>query len=96
MSYYSELSIDTRTCGEADEDARLDARDGYRAYTREGVFAGLEAQRAATQLNSRPALTPKQRALNLHAAMMAAKQAGEIEKARALAVELKPLLGWLS
>ena len=29
MGYYSNLSIDTRTCGEADEDARLDRRDGY-------------------------------------------------------------------
>lgn len=28
MGYYSELSIDTRTCGEADEDARLDRIDG--------------------------------------------------------------------
>lgn len=29
MGYYNELSIDTRTCGQADEDARLDRRDGY-------------------------------------------------------------------
>ena len=28
MGYYSNLSIDTRTCGEADEDARQDNRDG--------------------------------------------------------------------
>lgn len=29
MGYYSELSIDTRTIGQADEDARLDRADGY-------------------------------------------------------------------
>ena len=29
MGYYNKLSLDTRTCGEADEDARQDARDGF-------------------------------------------------------------------
>lgn len=37
MGYYSELSIDTRTCGEADEDARLDRIDGMiRTHLRYG------------------------------------------------------------
>ena len=31
MSYFSDQDIDTRTCGQADEDAWLDIRDGYRA-----------------------------------------------------------------
>ena len=29
MSYHSDLAIDTRTCGQADEDTWLDIRDGY-------------------------------------------------------------------
>lgn len=45
MGYYSDLSIDTRTCGQADEDARLDRRDGYRPMTRTRVFESLAAQR---------------------------------------------------
>jgi len=28
MGYHSNLAIDTRTCGQADEDERLDKRDG--------------------------------------------------------------------
>lgn len=28
MSYIKHLALDTRTCGEADEDERLDKRDG--------------------------------------------------------------------
>lgn len=33
MGYYSELSIDTRTCGQADDDAWLDRRDGIVAQS---------------------------------------------------------------
>lgn len=51
MGYYSELSIDTRTCGEADEDARLDRRDGI--MTRPRILAALEAQRFQCQQAAR-------------------------------------------
>lgn len=43
MGYYSDLSIDTRTCGQADEDARLDRRDGI--VTRQRTFDAMAAQR---------------------------------------------------
>ena len=33
MSYIKDLALDTRTCGQADEDARLDRRDGYVSFT---------------------------------------------------------------
>jgi len=33
MSYHSNLALDTRTCGEADEDAWLDKRDGLTGST---------------------------------------------------------------
>jgi hypothetical protein len=59
------------------------------------IDAQLEAQREMAELNSRPALTPKQRAISIHSAMMAAKQAGDLDKARALANELRPLLNEL-
>lgn len=55
----------------------------------------LEAQRVGAELNSRPALSLKAQAINLYDAMMAAKAAGDLDRARALAVELKPLLGYL-
>lgn len=59
------------------------------------INADLATDRELAELNSRPALDGKAQALNLYHAMMAAKQAGEIEKARALALELKPLLSYL-
>lgn len=55
----------------------------------------LASDRASAELNARPVLTLKAQALNLYHAMMAAKLAGEITKARALAIELKPLLSYL-
>lgn len=55
----------------------------------------LASDRAAADLAARPVLTPKEQAIALHTAMMAAKHAGDITKARALAIELKPLLEWL-
>jgi len=33
MGHFNEMSIDTRTCGEADEDAWLDKRDGLTGST---------------------------------------------------------------
>ncbi|MDQ2995436.1 MAG: hypothetical protein M3R61_00045 [Chloroflexota bacterium] len=59
------------------------------------IEAQHEAQRAAAQLNSRPVLTLKARAINLYDAMMVAKAAGDLDKARALAAELTPLLSYL-
>lgn len=53
------------------------------------------AERASAELNSRPALSLRERAQSLAVAMLAAKDAGDTEKARALAIELKPLLPYL-
>jgi len=54
-----------------------------------------EAQRFQASQASRPTLDGKAQATALYHAMMAAKQAGDITKARALAIELKPLLSYL-
>lgn len=54
MSYFSEQDIDTRTCGQADEDAQLDRRDGYVRYTRPAIFAAMEAQRFNASYSARP------------------------------------------
>jgi hypothetical protein len=56
MSYFSEQDIDTRTCGQADEDAYLDRRDGLTTsrYTRPAILAGLEAQRHNASYAARP------------------------------------------
>lgn len=59
------------------------------------INAALEADRASAELNSRPALTERERAQSLAQAMLAAKDAGRLDEARALAVELKPLMMWL-
>lgn len=59
------------------------------------IEASLEAQRENADYAARPALTLREQAESLYHAMMVAKAAGEIEKARALAVELKPLLEYL-
>ncbi len=47
MSYFSEQDIDTRSCGQDDEDAWLDRRDGMSGarYTRSAILAQMEAQR---------------------------------------------------
>jgi hypothetical protein len=55
----------------------------------------LASDRAAAELNSRPALTLKAQATNLYHAMMAAKSAGNLSRARELAIELKPLMSEL-
>ena len=59
------------------------------------INAKDEAQRVSCQLNSRPVLTPKARAQSLATAMLAAKAAGDLDAARALAIELRPLLSYL-
>lgn len=59
------------------------------------IEAQHEAQRVSAELNSRPVLTLKAQALSLYDAMMVAKAAGNIAQARALAVELTPLLSYL-
>lgn len=59
------------------------------------INAQLEAERFQAEQASRPVLNGREQALNVYHAMMAAKNAGEITKARALAIELKPLLSYL-
>lgn len=59
------------------------------------IEAQLESDRAAAALNSRPVLSPRERAQSLATAMLAAKDAGRLTEARALAIELTPLLGYL-
>lgn len=56
------------------------------------VEAQLEAQRFHAAQAGRPALESKAQALNLYHAMMAAKQAGNLDKAREYATALRPLL----
>ncbi len=55
----------------------------------------LASDRANAELNSRPSLSPRARAQSLAVAMLAAKDAGRLDEARALALELKPLLSYL-
>ena len=55
----------------------------------------LASDREACELNSRPVLSPRERAQSLASAMLAAKDAGRIEEARALATLLKPLMSYL-
>jgi hypothetical protein len=93
MSYFSELDIDTRTCGQADEDAWLDRRDGI--VTRARVFSSLAADRHAAQMAARPQVSDKDQATQLFHCMKAAIADGRMERARELALELKPLLGFL-
>lgn len=95
MGYYSEMAIDTRTCGQADEDDYLDRRDGYRPMTRTRVYAQLEAQRWQAQQASRPAVTPEAQAQDIARRMIDANNDGDLETARRLALELRPLLLWL-
>jgi len=59
------------------------------------INAQLEGQREQAELNSRPVLTLKAQAQNLYYAMMAAKAAGRLDDAKALANELRPLLSYL-
>lgn len=55
----------------------------------------LESDRAQAELNSRPVLTLKEQAQSLYDAMMAAKAMDKIERARELALELRPLMSYL-
>ena len=55
----------------------------------------LASERAAAELNSRPVLSARERAQSLASAMLAAKDAGRLDEARALAIELKPLMSYL-
>ena len=55
----------------------------------------LEAQRAQAELNSRPVLSLAEQAQSLAIAMLAAKDAGDLARARALATELRPLISYL-
>ena len=55
----------------------------------------LEAQRFNASYAARPAVTNAQKAQNLADKMMAAIKADDKVTARALAIELKPLLGFL-
>ena len=56
-------------------------------------IANLEAQTEyRLDTAARPQLTDAQRALSLYHAMMAAKQAGRMDDARALATELRPIV----
>jgi hypothetical protein len=59
------------------------------------INAQLDSDRAAAELNSRPALTLKEQAQSLAVAMLAAKDAGDLARARELATELRPLLSYL-
>lgn len=59
------------------------------------IDSAMEAQRVSCELNSRPTLTPREKAQSLAQAMLAAKDAGRIEDAKALAIELKPLMEYL-
>ena len=59
------------------------------------IDAQLEAQRFQAEQASRPALTLKEQAISLYDAMIAAKDAGDLVRARELATELKPLLNEL-
>jgi hypothetical protein len=59
------------------------------------IDAALEAERFQAEQAARPVLSERELALNLYHAMMAAKQTGKLETARALAAELKPLLSYL-
>lgn len=45
MSYIKNLTLETRTCGQADEDARLDRRDGLTSAPRRYRSTGYQFSR---------------------------------------------------
>jgi hypothetical protein len=45
MSYMKNIALETRTCGEAAEDARLDKRDGLTGSTRRYRSTGYQFSR---------------------------------------------------
>lgn len=56
-------------------------------------IATLEAQtRYTLDMAARPQLTDAERAVSIYHAMVAAKAMGRLDEARAMAVELKPLV----
>jgi hypothetical protein len=57
--------------------------------------AQLEAQRFQASQAARPAVTQAQRAQDVFSQMRAAMDVGEMDTARALALELRPLLGFM-
>ena len=59
------------------------------------IEAQHEAQRFSASQVGRPVLTLREQAQSLAQAMLAAKEAGELDRARALAIELKPLMSYL-
>ena len=85
MSYFANEQI-------ANCDARTTDDDWYdrKDYSRAGVFAGLESQRTACQLNSRPTVTTEAQAKVIALDFMIAFKAGHDDEARRLAVALKP------
>lgn len=55
----------------------------------------LEAQRFAASYGARPMVTNAQKAQDVFSQMRAAMDAGDVTTARALAIELRPLLGFM-
>ncbi len=92
MSYFSDQDIDTRSCGQADEDAMLDRRDGMSGarYTRAAILAQMEAQRwQASQASREQAaingeLGQPAQIIALSEVYKALRQAGKMDEAMAL------------
>jgi hypothetical protein len=95
MGYYNDISIDTRTCGQADDDDYLDRRDGLRPMTRARVFEQLDTDRRNAQDAARPLVSPADEARELAWRMMDAIKSDDKAEARRLALALKPLVGFL-
>lgn len=66
MSYFADQDIDTRTCGQADEDAYLDRRDGITSYTHPAVIAAIVAphRRKPKPMSAKPMPATKQVCFN--------------------------------
>lgn len=65
------------------------------SYTRSGILDGLEAQRHAAAYAARPQVTPEAQAQDIAHRMLSAIEAGDLVTARALALSLRPLLGFM-
>lgn len=65
------------------------------SFTRNGIFEGLAAERHSADYAARPVVTSEQKAQDIAQRFMAAIKADRRDEARALALELKPLLGLL-
>lgn len=79
----------------SDTHTKATAMTAQQTKTITAINAQHEAQRDLAQLNSRPVLSPKAHALNLYAAMRVAKLNGDLDTARALGLQLRPMLGEL-